>query len=316
MSTQINSSVVTGTSDLVAGQTLQEIVVPTAFPVVPQLITVVVLNTSADTTKLAISATVVGKSINGFTVVLTGAPNTANYKLGWSAYLETGSSPIAPFRTGSAILTQGQLVQTIAVSPVFSVLPEYFTVTVANTSNDADKYSIFATVINVSVSSFVVVLSGAPNSANYTIAWQAYAQSAEVVSGTITLIKSTLQPGFFPGACPQHVWPLKVQAISTIPGLANAIFVYHAAMDDDPYQGDTFSCVARVQQMTELPANAATTLEGRVIPFYRKDTLLFQCSSAAEAESLWQSVQDNVQALSENWKASGLVVPLETVIIN
>ena len=316
MSTVINSSVVSGVSSLTNGQTTQVIAVSPSFVGVPQVITVVVQNTSADATKFAIAATVVAKSVNGFTVQLTGAPNTANYTLGWVAYIETGAAPIAPFRTGTQALVTGQLVQTISISPVFGLLPEYLNVTVTNTSGDAGKFSIYATVITININSFVVVLSGAPNSGNYTLAWEAYAQTAETVSGTISLIKSTLLPEFFPGNSPQHNWPLQVQAISTVPGLASSIFVYHAAMDSDPYQGDSYSCVASTQQMTELPINAATTLEGRVIPYYRKTTLKFNCRSAAQAEDLWEAVQDATSGLVANWKALSLVVPRETVIID
>jgi len=87
-------------------------------------------------------------------------------------------------------------------------------------------------------------------------------------------------------------------------------------MDDDPYQGDSYSCVARTQQMTQLPENAPSTLEGKVIPYYRKNTLKFNCSSEAEAESLWIDVQAAVEGLVANWKAIDFVVPAETVIIN
>jgi hypothetical protein len=115
----------------------------------------------------------------------------------------------------------------------------------------------------------------------------------------------------------RHVWPLQVTAVSQEEGLSSKMFVYHAEMQDDPYQGDVFECVASVQQMTELPEDEpGTGQDGNMIPYYRTDTLLFHCRSTEEAEDLWEKVQADVKDLLQNFMAltSGLQTQ-ETVTI-
>lgn len=115
----------------------------------------------------------------------------------------------------------------------------------------------------------------------------------------------------------QHVWPLSVTAVSNQNGLSSKIFVYHAEDGDDPFMGDIFECVASVQQMTEIPEDQPGIGEdGNNIPYFRKDTLLFHCRSASQADDLWVKIQADVKDLLQNYLAltSGLQTT-ETVTI-
>ena len=116
----------------------------------------------------------------------------------------------------------------------------------------------------------------------------------------------------------QHVWPLVVTAVSSEAGLASEIFVYHAEMGDDPYEGDVFECVSSIQQMTEIPTDApAEGEDGNNIPYYRKNVLTFHCRSAEEAEDLWGKVQADVTDLLQNYRAAtGGLGSVETITID
>lgn len=133
---------------------------------------------------------------------------------------------------------------------------------------------------------------------------------------TILLTKAALVPGFFPGNSPQHTWPLRVTAVSSIEGLSSKIFVYHAALGNDPYEGDTFECTASVQQMTEVPADAAVAeFEGRSLPYYRKAVAEYNCRSEKEFDELWEGIQQDVQALIDNFRAFAAIQPVDTVTL-
>lgn len=128
---------------------------------------------------------------------------------------------------------------------------------------------------------------------------------------SITLQKEALaQP--FNG---QSSWPLRVTAISSDPRLSSAIFVYHASMKDDPYEGDIFEAVASVSQMLELPEEAgiAEDCNGKKIPYYRLSKLEFFCHSAWEMEDLWQKIQGDTNDLVRNFYAFNRMQPAESV---
>lgn len=103
----------------------------------------------------------------------------------------------------------------------------------------------------------------------------------------------------------QHVWPLKVTATVIDQSMPSAaIFVYHAAMDDDAYVGDVFECVASLQQYNDLPENAAAVEDGDyVVPYFRSNTINFHCRSALEAEELWADIVVDVRSLIDNYVA-------------
>jgi hypothetical protein len=115
----------------------------------------------------------------------------------------------------------------------------------------------------------------------------------------------------------RHVWPLQVTAVSATDGLSSKIFVYHAENGDDPYQGDVFECIASLQQMTEIPEDEPSMGEdGNAIPYFRKDSLLFHCRSASEADDLWVKIQADTKDLLQNYLAlTGGLTTQETVTI-
>lgn len=115
----------------------------------------------------------------------------------------------------------------------------------------------------------------------------------------------------------QHVWTLKVVATSNEPDLSAKIFVYHANMDDDAYEGDIFECVASVQQMLDLPEDAATTEDGEyVVPYYRSDVMLIDLRHPDYADDLWEDIQADVTDLVNNWRAAQSLSSIETVTID
>ena len=115
----------------------------------------------------------------------------------------------------------------------------------------------------------------------------------------------------------QDVWPLKVTASVIGNAMPSAkIFVYHAAMGADSYEGDIFECVASLPQYFSLPENAGTyNDDGTVTPYYRSNVLYFACASAAEADSLWTDIQEDVKSLVNNYNAFGMLEVQETVNI-
>lgn len=117
----------------------------------------------------------------------------------------------------------------------------------------------------------------------------------------IDLTKETLRAVVKEG---QHVWPLKITANSIQEGLPSSIFVFHASINDDPYAGDIFEAVASVQQITDIPENAAAVdSNGELCPYYRSNTLTFYARSPAEADDLWHDIVEDVDDLTRNWAA-------------
>jgi hypothetical protein len=129
----------------------------------------------------------------------------------------------------------------------------------------------------------------------------------------ITLTKHTVPAALWVEIQQRHVWPLKVVATASA-GVDPKIFVYHSEVGQDPYQGDTFECVASVPQLSEIPEDAPATLEGRLIPYYRKDVCEFNCRSAEELAEVWAVIQTSTENLVTNLKAFALIQPEETVV--
>lgn len=117
----------------------------------------------------------------------------------------------------------------------------------------------------------------------------------------IDLQRASIQKEEFEG---RHVWPLRITATSSQAGLSSKIFVFHAALGDDPYEGDVFEAVASVQQMQDLPEDqAGSDTNGELVPYYRSDTLTFYARSPYEADNLWDDIIDDVDDLTRNWAA-------------
>ena len=111
----------------------------------------------------------------------------------------------------------------------------------------------------------------------------------------------------------QHVWPLKMTAVSTIANLPSKIFVYHESPDQ--WLGSAFEVVASVPQLVELPEDAAADVDGERVPYFRKDTLELWLRSP----QLWTEVKDKVLAdirdLVTNVRATEQLKVAETITI-
>lgn len=120
---------------------------------------------------------------------------------------------------------------------------------------------------------------------------------------SLTLTRDAVPAAYFEGS-QQHSWPVRITAASSEAGLEPAIFVYHVVGSDKATSEDIFECVASVQQMTELPANAPQPDATKaLVPYYRKNILEIACRSAEEADELWDRVQEDVIDLLANFRA-------------
>jgi len=110
-----------------------------------------------------------------------------------------------------------------------------------------------------------------------------------------------------------HVWPIKVVATSLLAGLPGQIFVYQAAQDGDPLGlGDRFVAVATLPQLSEIGLLPVMDGESRC-PYYRRNTLEFDCRTAEEAELVWERAKIDVQSLLDNYNAARAMSLAETV---
>jgi len=112
----------------------------------------------------------------------------------------------------------------------------------------------------------------------------------------------------------KHVWPLQVTAVSNTPGLSSEIFVYHADAGGETLSGDIFECVASVSQMDDIGL-AADFVSDPAIPYYRSDTLEFNCRSAHDLENVWLKLQQDVAELYANFMSANNMTSEETVVI-
>ena len=119
----------------------------------------------------------------------------------------------------------------------------------------------------------------------------------------IYLTREVLEPYMQDG---HTFWKLKVVATSS-GDVSPKIFVYHASMNDDKYDGDVFEAVASVPQISEIPEDAPmSNVGGSVLPYYRTDTLICSLPSPAEANQLWFDVKEDTQELYDQLTATGI----------
>ncbi len=112
------------------------------------------------------------------------------------------------------------------------------------------------------------------------------------------------------GAEHQHVWPLRVTALSTTSGLDSSIFVMQKGDDAGGYQGDVFVAIASVAQMTDLKESFQT---GQ--PFRRTNQVDLACRSPEEADRAWKVIQEDAIDLFRNWSAMTALQAAEVVTI-
>ena len=107
----------------------------------------------------------------------------------------------------------------------------------------------------------------------------------------------------------QSVYPLIVQATSGESGLPSEIFVYHVFPDPADI-AEVFECVASLPQLSDI-----NTTPSANVPYYRKDTLRFDCRTPEDAADLWRLVQQDAQDLLWNFRyANGLSLTEQVVI--
>lgn len=128
-----------------------------------------------------------------------------------------------------------------------------------------------------------------------------------------TVTRLTVPPTDAPAG--QHTWPLRVEVTGSHEGFGPKVFVYHAALKDDFFKGDTFECVASVSQMLEVPEDAAVAAlpDGGIVNMYRLASVEVFCHSAVEADELWAKIQEDIEDLTLNISSAGTLEPSEVV---
>jgi hypothetical protein len=130
--------------------------------------------------------------------------------------------------------------------------------------------------------------------------WEAFRErGADVYTGSIYRLTKKIMQGQV--AAEATAWPVTIVAEAIDPSYDPAIFVYHASCGDDSYEGDVFECVASVQQLAELPKDAATKEADLLIPYYRTVTMTHNTTSPEAALELWEAIKEDVEDLEGNW---------------
>jgi hypothetical protein len=96
----------------------------------------------------------------------------------------------------------------------------------------------------------------------------------------------------------RHTWPLMIECLAASDGFPPKMFVYHR----DIAGVDTFSCVASVQQLRELPEDAPTVVGDQQIPFFRKSAARFECRNEAQQMQIWEDTLEQAKAVFDNWR--------------
>ncbi len=98
----------------------------------------------------------------------------------------------------------------------------------------------------------------------------------------------------------RHAWPLTVQAAGL--NMPSAIFVYQMG---DKEMADRFKCVATVSDLNELPRHQArASTRSHQSPFYLRAQADLVLRSAAEADSVWQVLQQEALDLVADFNSS------------
>ena len=97
-------------------------------------------------------------------------------------------------------------------------------------------------------------------------------------------------------------WLFKLKAVPKSGNMPHKIFVHHAAMNDDRYEGDIFEAICSVQQLEDLPDDVAMeSVEGQVLPYYRSDMMACLVESLEEADDLWECIKEDVSELVDQF---------------
>ena len=113
----------------------------------------------------------------------------------------------------------------------------------------------------------------------------------------------------------QKSWPLVIRAFGT--NIPSEIFIYRAGKQGDPFGDSQFSCVASVQQLSEIPIDNVTELNAtEQIPWYRTSQVELAFRTPHEAQKVWCAILEDVNSLVENFNLSNCLQSIEVVTIN
>lgn len=121
----------------------------------------------------------------------------------------------------------------------------------------------------------------------------------------ITLTRNDLN--WEPSLAGQHVWPLLVAA-TTDDGLTAHIFVYHVQADSEI--SSIFECVSSLPQLSEIGLTPTDDT-----PYFRQDSLRFDCRSPEQAWDLWERIEQDVRDLVRNYQLAEQLATGEEVVI-
>jgi len=129
----------------------------------------------------------------------------------------------------------------------------------------------------------------------------------------LTINRSPLQGEL--NAPHHYVWPLVVQVFSNEEGLPSEVFVYHEQGPDNDVDS-IFSCVASLPQLSEIGLDPVKDLEtNTIVPFFRTDTLRFDCRTPEEADDLYRRVVEDLSELLRDHRLAAAMLPSETEVL-
>lgn len=108
-------------------------------------------------------------------------------------------------------------------------------------------------------------------------------------------------------------WPLRISAFSdeamTVPA---KVFVYQRAGMGSSLNGDSFSCVADVLHMQEVPEDTPT----EDVPFFRTSVMHVICRSQTHVSEFWNDVVSAVRELVTELQDAEVMSVTETITIS
>lgn len=122
------------------------------------------------------------------------------------------------------------------------------------------------------------------------------------------LLRETTPPDI--ALADRHTWPARYSVTLSADASDAKVFVMRTRPPGE-FVGDTFSCIASAQQMTDLPEDEA----GSSGPFFRTHTITLLCRSAAAALEFDEKVKSALQDLADNLSAAEQLTVAETTTI-
>lgn len=102
-------------------------------------------------------------------------------------------------------------------------------------------------------------------------------------------------------AVTKHAWALTIVAEGI--NMPSDIFVYRVESAES--SGDTFRCIASVNDLYEFPRIRAPYTEGdNQIPYYRRSQVELICRNPVDAERVWEQIKEDVDDLIANYNAT------------